>query len=155
VTDGASNTGNVFAVTAFTVDTTAPTVVLTSTGTPDPTNGTFTVTATFSEAVTGVLIGDFVVASGTTSAFSGVSSTVYTVLVTPTSEGVVTIDMGTGAAMDLSANKSAPATQLSRTYDSVVPVIGSISVALNGGGTGATYSYDTTDLHTTTSSIYL
>ncbi|MFY0638986.1 Ig-like domain-containing protein, partial [Maricaulis maris] len=75
--DGAGN-GNV-AATQFTIenDETGPTVALT-TGSADPVSGAFTITATFSEAVTGFAIGDFSVGNGAASSFSATSATVYT-----------------------------------------------------------------------------
>jgi len=61
-------------------DSIPPTVVLTSPA-PNPFNSaTFTVTATFSETVTGVALGDFTVGNGTASNLIPVSGTVYTVI---------------------------------------------------------------------------
>jgi hypothetical protein len=81
------------------------------------------VTATFSEAVTGMLDADFVVVNGVKSAYTAVSSTVYTVLVTPTADGAVTIDMAGSAAIDAASNNSTAATQLTRTYDGTAPTV--------------------------------
>jgi hypothetical protein len=106
-----------------TYDSILPTVVLT-TGAPDPFNSaTFTVTATFSETVTGVAIGDFTVVNGTTSNFIPVSGTVYTVDITPSGQGAVTVDMGAGVAQDAATNGNTAAAQLSRVYDSIQPTV--------------------------------
>ena len=51
------------------------------------------------------------------------SSTGYSVLVTPTANGVVTIDMPTQAGVDPSGNDSNAAIQLSIMYDIVSPSI--------------------------------
>jgi hypothetical protein len=122
-----------------TYDSTNPSVVLT-TGAPNPTNGAFTVTATFSEAVTGMTLGDFVLSSNAgKTAFSGVSTTVYTMLVTPTMDGLVTIDLPIASAQDLATNNNSTATQLTRTYDSIVPTItiSATPTSVNSGATSA------------------
>lgn len=145
-TDAADNNNIVATQNVILVDTIIPTVALT-TSAPNPTNSTFTVTATFSEAVTGMALGDFVIGNGTPSAFSGVSSTVYTVLVTPTTDGAVTIDMAAAIAQDAFLNDNTGATQLSRTYDSIAPVttlVGSATPTIAHGSTyvesGATWA---------------
>ncbi len=120
--DAATNASTVATQISTTYDGTAPSVVLT-TGAPDPTNGAFTVTATFSETVTDVAIEDFVVGNGDTSAFNAVSGTVYTVLVTPTADGLVTIDMPAAAAIDTATNTSTVASQISTTYDGTDPTV--------------------------------
>jgi hypothetical protein len=61
------NTSFTFAATVL--DVTAPTVALTS-SLPSPVNGAFTVTTTFSEAVTGFILGDVSVTNATTSTFA-------------------------------------------------------------------------------------
>ncbi len=51
------------------------------------------------------------------------SSTIYTVLVTPTADGAVTVDMAGSAAIDAASNNSIVATQLSRTHDTTAPTV--------------------------------
>ncbi len=96
-TDSFGNDNLVATQATISVDTIVPTVVLTSSVASPTNSGEFTVTATFSEAVTGIDISDFVVGNGTASGFTAVSSTVYTDLVTPTASGAVTIDMAAAA----------------------------------------------------------
>jgi len=104
----------------YTVDNTAPTVVLTSIAT-DPTGGSpFSVTATFSESVTGFLSGDVSVTNGSVSSFTPVSVTTYTIGVTPLVNGVVTVNVAANAAQDSAGNNSTAATPLTRTYDSTL-----------------------------------
>ena len=122
VTDIATNASNVLAVSSFTIDTVIPTVALTTPASAS-TNAPFTVTATFSEAVTGIASWDFVVTNATTSAFTWSSSTVYTILVTPTAQGTVTVNMPAAAGSDAATNASTVATQLSRIYDSIAPTV--------------------------------
>ena len=80
-----------------TADITNPTVTITST-VSDPTNSTFTTTFTFSEAVTGFVLGDITLGNATASNFTATSSTVYTALITPTTDGNVTIDVAADVA---------------------------------------------------------
>jgi hypothetical protein len=103
---------------AFTVDSSAPSVAITSTGN---TNGGSTSTApigytvTFSESVTGFTAGDLNVSNGSVSNFSGSGST-YTFDVTPASAGAVTVDVPAGAATDAVGNGNSAATQFGITY---------------------------------------
>ena len=76
-----------------------PTVVLT--GPTGPQSGPFTVTATFSEPVSGLDLSEFVVGNGTASSLVMVSPGVYTILVTPTTPGApVTVSLPANVAMD-------------------------------------------------------
>ncbi|CAK9013043.1 Outer membrane autotransporter barrel domain, partial [Durusdinium trenchii] len=103
-----------------TPDTTPPSVTLTSSAT-SPTNAPFTVTATFSEDVTGFDLSDLAVGNGTASNFNPVSATVYTALITPAGDGAVTINVAADAAQDGASNASTAAAQLSVTYDATPP----------------------------------
>ncbi len=51
------------------------------------------------------------------------SATGYTILVTPSSNGLVTINMAIDKAQDLAGNGNTAATQISRTYDINAPVV--------------------------------
>ena len=62
-------------------------------------NGAFTATATFSENVTGFVLGDITVANGTASNFSG-SGSAYTFIVTPTGGSPVTVSVAGSVAQD-------------------------------------------------------
>lgn len=104
-----------------TADLTRPSVVLT-TGAADPLTGPFTVTATFSESVTGFVAGDVTVGNGAVSGFSG-SGTTYSFTVTPAADGAVTIDVAAGGAADAAGNGNSPATRLSRTADTTAPAV--------------------------------
>ncbi len=113
-TTGAGNGS--FTGQTYTIDHTAPTVVLSSTAT-DPTGSSpFSVTATFSESVTGFVIGDIAVGNGSAGNFSG-SGTTYTFDVTPAGDVVVTVNVAANAAQDSVGNNSTAATALTRTYD--------------------------------------
>ena len=72
-------------------------------------------TATFSQPVTGFVLGDITVANGTVSNFAG-SGAVYTFDVTPDDIGVVTVDIAAGAAED-AGNTAAVQLALGIPYD--------------------------------------
>ena len=97
------------------VDTTAPTVTITSTASA-PVSGPFPITVTFSEPVTGFELPDLVVGNGSASELQGNKAS-YTATVTPTALGAVTVDIAAGAAEDSAGNPSAAADQFSITAD--------------------------------------
>ncbi|MFV0360709.1 Ig-like domain-containing protein [Tropicimonas sp.] len=94
--------GTALIATRSEIDTTSPTVALSgSPGTTVP----FTVTATFSEDVTGFddLTGDVTVTNGAVTGISGGPS-VYTLEITPDGGGEVTVTVPAGAAQDAGGN---------------------------------------------------
>ena len=101
---------------AYTVDSTAPTVAITEV--PTASDAPFTATITFSEAVTGFEQGD--IAASPNADLSDFTDTtpgmVWTVLVTPTADGEVTLDIAAGVAMDAAGNSNEAAPQASSTY---------------------------------------
>ena len=77
-------------------------------------NSPVTVTATFSEPVSGFTLDDINVANGTASSFSGSDGdAVYTFEVTPTALDEVTVDIAAGVATDGEGNPNTEAQQLS------------------------------------------
>ncbi len=108
------------------IDTSVPSVTLT-TSASSLTNAAIPVTATFSEGVTGFgfSASDFTITNGsvTPSSFATTSSSVYTFTVTPTGDGVVTIQVPVSAAHDAAGNLSTISNTLSRTYDATAPTV--------------------------------
>jgi hypothetical protein len=90
----------------------SPTVEIT--GAPATVSGDapFTVTIQFSEAVTGFVVGDVTVGNGTASDFVAVDADTYTVVITPSGAGTVTVDVAAGVAKDVDGNPNAPAGQV-------------------------------------------
>ncbi|MBW7461067.1 hypothetical protein K0U00_44135, partial [Paenibacillus sepulcri] len=111
-------------------DKTAPTVTLSTTAV-NPTNAAFTVTAEFSKTVTGFATSDVTVGNGTASSFNAESGTKYTFVVTPSSDGLVTVDVAGGVAVDAAGNGNTAATQLSRNYDKTTPTVTLGTTAVN------------------------
>lgn len=118
--DAAGNTSIAATPLTLTNDQTAPSVVLT-TGSADPVSGAFTLTATFSEDVTGFEVGELTVGNGAASNFNATSASVYTATITPASDGQVTVDVAAGVASDAAGNANTAATQFTITTDGTPP----------------------------------
>jgi hypothetical protein len=103
-----------------TSDNTSPSVTITTSAAvlQGKTNANpIPVTVTFSEAVTGFVIGGVVVGSGTPGVLSG-SGTTYTFDVTPIGDPTtVTVDIAAGVAQDAALNGNTTAAQLSLGFD--------------------------------------
>lgn len=111
------------------VDKIAPTCVVSSAA-GDPVYAAFSVTFTFSEDVTGFVIGDITVGNGAASNFVAVSGSVYTADITPTATGAVTVDVGAGVCTDGAGNANTAAAQLGR-----IAIMGIVADWYAGDGT--------------------
>ena len=120
-TDDAGNNNTAASQASTQYDITAPTVQIQNT--PDDANGAFTATFEFSEDVNDFVVGDITVGNGTAGSFTAVDSNTYTAQITPTSEGAVTIDVGSGVATDNAGNDNSAATQVVTQYDTTVPSV--------------------------------
>ncbi|MDL0431355.1 Ig-like domain-containing protein [Marinobacter sp. TBZ242] len=118
LTDEAGNQSSPVTATA-TLDATAASTTLDSPA-EAVTNAAFTVSITFDEPVSGFAVGDITVSNATVGSFAG-SGASYTATITPTADGTVTVDVGSGVAQDAAGNPSTAATQLSRVYDGTAP----------------------------------
>ena len=115
---------------SFTVDTTVPTMTITSsTVSSGATSNDSTISLTFtaSEATTNFVAGDITVSNGSISNFASSSSTVYTATFTPTGDGATTIDVAAGTFTDSCDNPNTAASQFTWTYDGTAPVISSVT----------------------------
>ena len=122
-TDTWDATGGIATATSATTIDTPPTVTLSSTA-PDPTNTSpIPMTATFSEDVTGFVVGDITVGNGTAGNLAG-GPAVYTFDVTPAGQGLVTVDIAAGVAQDAAGNDNEAATQFTIAYSLVISVGG-------------------------------
>jgi CSLREA domain-containing protein len=148
-TDAAGNVSIASGALPIVIDTTKPTVAMSSAvGNPTATTP-IPVTVTFSEPVTGFTIGDIVPGNGTVGNFAG-SGASYTFDLTPTGPGPVSADIAGGAAIDLAGNANTAATQFNRTFDpsalsvTITPVapdprntsVSSIQIVFNKAVTG-------------------
>ena len=118
--DTAGNGNTVATQLSRVADITRPSIALSTPA--GPWNGATTITATFSESVTGFTSSDLSVTNGTVSAFTG-SGTTYTFTLTPVADGTVTVDVAANSASDIAGNGNTAATQLSRTVDTTPPSV--------------------------------
>ncbi len=120
------------AVADAAVDTTAPSLTVTD-NTSGTATGAVTYTFTFSEAVTGFDAADITLSAGTKGTFTTVTTSKYTLSVSPpVGTGTYTLDVAAAAATDLAGNNSTAAAQNSQVYD-IVPVSSyTLSGTLNG-----------------------
>jgi hypothetical protein len=106
----------------YNIDRTAPAVTLGSEA-PDPTNTSLIpVTVTLSEPSTSFESEDITPTNATVSDFSG-SGTSYTFNLVPAGQGLVSATIEAGAFTDAADNNNIAALPLSRTYDSISPVV--------------------------------
>lgn len=127
-------------VTGIYTDPNRPTVVISS-DVSNPTNTNFTATFTFSEDVTGFTIDDIATTNSTVSNFSSTSSSVYSVMVTPTSDGLVTINIAEGVAQDAANNGNNASDEFRVVYDSTKPTIAISSTASDPTNTAFTTTF--------------
>jgi hypothetical protein len=113
-------------------DAVAPAVTLASTAS-DPAAGDLIVSASFTEAVSGLELSDFVITNGTGSNFQQLTPSIYFIRVTPTADGLVTVGLPAGVANDGVGNASLAATDYSVTADNTrpVPVISGAPASVN------------------------
>jgi hypothetical protein len=117
--DAASNGNTAAPQFTITYDSAGPSVAITSTESSPTKTSPITMTATFSEDVTGFDIGDITVGNGTASNFAG-GPAVYTFDVTPSSQGIITVDIAAGVAQDAAANGNTAAPQFTIVYSLTV-----------------------------------
>lgn len=113
---------NVASTAGVFVHTGRPSVTLTSAAAARL-NAPFNVTVTFNEAVTQLALADFTLTNATVSALQTTDNVTYTVLVTPTTDGAVSISLPADAAVNIINNGNAASNSIARTYDATPPVI--------------------------------
>jgi len=124
VNDYAGNTNNVASQYSITYDGTKPTISITSTE-PNPTkNSTFIATITFSENVTGFVSGNITVSNGSVTGLSNVTpNQVWNATITPTTNGLVTVNIAAGVVPDNAGNINNASNLFSITYDALAPMV--------------------------------
>ncbi|WP_340076902.1 Ig-like domain-containing protein, partial [Leptobacterium sp. I13] len=116
--DAASNDNLASNTYSVTNDGTAPSVTID--GPAGPVNGSFDITITFSEGVTGFVQSDITITNGTITAFSG-SGASYTATIDPTTDGEVTVQVPAGVAIDAASNDNLASNTYSVTNDGTAP----------------------------------
>lgn len=96
--------------------------------------GIYTVTAQFSEDVVNFVVGDVTITNGTVGNFVAVDANTYTFDVTPSANGIVLVDVAVNTAQDAVGNGNTAATQLSTTYDGILPTLSLTTGSANVNG---------------------
>lgn len=128
-----------------------PTVTLTAAGV-SPVGGVHTVTAQFSEDVTGFDVSDITISGGTINNFAAVNASTYTFDVT-SGVGAADVDIAAGVAQDLANNDNEAAVTLNLIFDTTPPDV-VLSTTANDPNSGAfditaTFTEDVMNLATT------
>ncbi len=120
--DAAGNRSEVITGPLVTIDTSNPEPTLTST-VDNPTNEGFEVTITFDEPVTDFEATDITVTNGTLSNFTNITAGLsWTVAITPTNDGQVTVIIPQGIATDNAGNSNTASNTFGLVYDATSPV---------------------------------
>jgi gliding motility-associated-like protein len=129
------------AVREFNTDIIPPSVTITS-SVANPTNTSFITTFTFSEEVRNFVIEDIALTNATASNFNITNSSVYTAKITPTADGIVTVNIAADAANDHPAtNGNTAATEFSTRYDTTRPKLTITSSDANPTNTAFTTTF--------------
>ena len=123
-TDAAGNGNNAASQFSIDYDNTNPTAVLTS-GESSPTNASpFTLTIEFDEGVAGFALSDLTLGNCVAGNFIETKEdTIWTVNITPSGDGTVTVDLLADKVLDNAGNGNDAATQFSITYDGTSPEV--------------------------------
>jgi len=123
-----------------TIDNVSPSGPVVTDNVAGPTaNGPVTFTFTFAEPVAGFTAADVTVTGGTAGVFTATSSTVYTLVVTPTSDvaGTISVSVPAGAGVtDLAGNALASAASGAQAFNTVVQPTLVITDNTSGTATG-------------------
>ena len=114
-------------LTGVLVNTIRPSVTLSTTA-PAIVNAPFTVQVTFSEVVTGLIAGAFLVTGGATAGTLQTADNItYTIIITPpTVNGTFTVRLPGAAVANIASNTNTISNTLSLQYDNILPVITSV-----------------------------
>ncbi|HNX77792.1 MAG TPA: Ig-like domain-containing protein, partial [Candidatus Rifleibacterium sp.] len=126
--DTAGNGNSVAAPLVVVFDETEPTATLSTTA-GDPTNNVVPLTITFSEAVVGFTLADLGIVNGTAGNLATTDNKVWTAVITPSADGLVTISLPADKALDAAGNYNTAAADLDFTYDSLAPGVAFSSAA--------------------------
>ncbi len=125
-TDAAGNTSGASSGLSINIETSQPTVVVSTTSTDPTSDNPIPVTITFNEEVEDFNENEITVVNGTTGDFASADSTTFTVNITPSSNGAVQVQVGSAFAPDLAGNSNTASNTLSLTYDGTAPTVTSI-----------------------------
>ncbi len=105
----------------FSVDTLAPIATLSSTASSTTGENPIPVRITFPEVVSGFDMSDISVTNGTISNFTETTTgLLFDIEITPASNGIITLNIASGIALDLNNNENIMSSEFSITYDSTL-----------------------------------
>ena len=136
LTDAAGNNNSASTNTNFTYDTRVPTVSIAASATTLKSGETSTLTITLSEASSNFATGDVSVTGGTLSSVTATSSTVYSVVFTPTTNtqnGSGSVSVSSGVFSDTAGKTNTASSATTITYDSLVPTVSNVTSSLTNG----------------------
>jgi hypothetical protein len=110
---------------SFILDTARPSPTISSSASAATNLAVISLTIQFSEAVTELTVGDFIVSGGAISGFSGTEAD-YSANLTPSGDGVITVDLPSAAALDQVGQPSLAAETFTITSDRRAPRVASI-----------------------------
>ncbi|WP_162425903.1 Ig-like domain-containing protein [Pontibacter pudoricolor] len=155
VTDLAGNNNTASDAFVMQFDVTKPTIVL-STDAAATINAAFEVTIKVSEPITGFDVSDVTVTNGNAADLTKLDDKTYTVRITPTAQGEVSVTIAANKTQDAAKNGNEASNSLKRVFDSAAPAgyavaFGveqvnianerKVSVNITGAETGANYTY--------------
>jgi hypothetical protein len=118
--DAAGNDNIVSGIVSIRSDRTSPSAVLSTTIISPTNNAVVPIRLQFNEPVSGFTLSDLVITNGTASNLTGKGST-YRFNVTPSADGLVTIRLPQGVALDAARNSNTAAAPLSLLSDQTQP----------------------------------
>ncbi|MDO7877793.1 Ig-like domain-containing protein, partial [Hymenobacter sp. ASUV-10] len=138
--DEAGNDNTASATLSRTFDNQGPTVTLSGPAGSSSNVAAFTVTATFSQAVTGFSLSDLSVSGGTASALAG-SGASYSFTLTASGSGTpastVSVSLPANQVVDGASNGNTASNTLSRSFDTQAPTVTLSTTAPANSGTAA------------------
>ena len=138
--DAAGNKNTASNILTGDYDGTGPTVTIT--GVPADTNAAYTAKIRFSEAVTGFAVGDLSLSNLTASGFSGLSSTIYSVTLTPNLEGPYSVQVPAKVATDEDGNMNMASDVHTGKYDVTAPKVTIAKVVSPEGEVSSNGAFD-------------
>ncbi|MBO9665787.1 MAG: hypothetical protein J7501_03130 [Bdellovibrio sp.] len=136
-TDKWGNTSQASSTETSIYDSAVPTVVILSSSASNTHISPIPLSFTFSEAVTGFVVGDITAVNGTLSNFTKVDETHYTADLTPSGQGAVSATVDVGTFEDLAGRANTASATLGFTYDTTAPTVTLSAIpAYTGGNVG-------------------
>ncbi len=108
-------------------DVVVPTITISSTESPLTNASLIPIAITFDEDVTDLTADEIIVTNGDKGTLSG-SGSDYSIDVTPSGDGAVTVNIAAEVAWDLAGNYNTIATEFSITSDTTVPTLSTVSI---------------------------